>query len=89
MSKTEWQGDRFVLVFYGLLVTIAGVFGYVIGLARIEDIDPRLFMLIQLPPTPLGMALYGSLTVGTILGVLLLLVRFVARRYDTADGRQG
>ena len=38
----------------------------------------------DLPPTPLGMALYGVLTIAFVLGVLLLLVRYVADRYDTA-----
>lgn len=84
MTGTEWQGKQFVLLFYGALVGVAAVFGYVLGLARIEDIDPQLFMLVDLPATPLGMAIYGAVTVGTILGVLLVLVRYVAEKYDTA-----
>lgn len=88
MTETsEWQGPRFVLVLYGLLVAVAGVFGYVIGLARPEDLDPKLYMLIDLPPTAAGMALYGSLTIATFLGVLLLGVRYVAREYDTVENR--
>lgn len=88
MTETsEWQGPRFVLVLYGLLVAVAGVFGYVIGLARPDNLDPRLYMLIDLPPTPAGMALYGSLTIATILGVMLVGVRYVAREYDTVENR--
>jgi hypothetical protein len=83
MSNSEWEGPRFLLVLYGLLVLLTGVFGYVIGLIRPTDLDPKLFMLIDLPPTPAGMALYGMVTVGLILGVLLLAVRYVAREYDS------
>jgi hypothetical protein len=84
-TRERWQGNRFVLLFYAALVSVAGVFGYVIGSIRPENLNPRLFMLVALPPTPLGMALYGSLTVGTVLGVLLLAVRYVAREFDSAD----
>jgi hypothetical protein len=86
MSATEkWNGPRFVVTLYTLLVLLTGVFGYVIGMIRPEDLDPRLFMIIDLPPTPFGMALYGMLTVGFILGVLLLAVRYVASEYDTVE----
>jgi hypothetical protein len=83
-DDAPWEGTRFVLLLYAALVGLSGVFGYVIGLIRPEDLDPRLFMLVDLPPTPFGMAIYGSLTVATVLGVLLLGVRYVADRYDTA-----
>lgn len=86
MGTTEkWDGPRFVVVLYSLLVLLTGVFGYVIGLIRPADINPKLFMLVDLPPTPVGMAVYGMVTVGLILGVLLLGVRYVAREYDTAE----
>ena len=85
MHATEkWEGPQFVVVLYSLLVLLTGVFGYVIGLIRPADIDPKLFMVVEMPPTPFGMALYGMVTVGTILGVLLLAVRYVASEYDTA-----
>lgn len=84
METTEkWDGPRFVVVLYTLLVLLTGVFGYVIGLIRPADLDPRLFMVIDLPPTPFGMAIYGMVTVGLILGILLLGVRYVAREFDT------
>jgi hypothetical protein len=85
METTEkWDGPRFIVVLYTLLVLLTGVFGYVIGLIRPADINPQLFMVVELPPTPVGMAVYGMVTVGLILGVLLLAVRYVAREYDTA-----
>jgi len=80
-----WKGTRFVSLLYLALVALAGVFGYVIGLIRPADLNPRLFMLVELPPTPLGMALYGALTIGAVLGVLLVVVDYVAEEYDTVD----
>ena len=87
VSNGEWNGPRFVVLLYSCLVGVAAVFGYVIGLVRPADLNPQLFMVIDLPPTPLGMAIYGAITVGAILGVLLLLVRYVADEYDTAENR--
>lgn len=84
-AHEAWKGPRLVLTLYALLVALSAVFGYVIGLVRPADLDPRLFMLVELPPTPVGMALYGSLTVAVFLGVGLFLVSYVAREYDTVD----
>jgi hypothetical protein len=78
-----WQGRQFVLLLYVILVALTAVFGYIIGLVRPEDLDPQLFMVIDLPPTPVGMALYGALTVGVILGILLALVSYISREYGT------
>jgi hypothetical protein len=87
-APSVWQGRRFVVLFYLGIVAVAGVFGYVIGLARPEDLDPRLLGVIDMPPTPAGMALYGTITIGLLLGVLLLGVSYVAERYDTASLRE-
>lgn len=76
------RGSRVVLFVYVAVVVIAGVMGYVLGSARPQGLDPELFGLIQLPPTPLGVALYGMITVGIVLGVVLRLVVFVSQRYD-------
>jgi len=86
-----WGGKRFVVLVYAALVAVTGVFGYIIGLARPADLDPRLLGVIPLPPTPAGVALYGMLTVALVLGVLLAGVNYVSKRYDTAavDGEDG
>jgi len=84
MAPTESRrGNRIVLAVYAAIVAVTGVMGFIIGLIRPKDLDPELFAVIDLPPTPFGMALYGMVTIALILGVLLLLVRYVAERYDT------
>jgi hypothetical protein len=90
-EPSVWGGKRFVILVYVALVAVTGVFGYIIGLARPEDLNPRLLGVIPLPPTPAGVALYGMVTVALVLGVLLLAVNYVSQRYDTAaiDGENG
>jgi len=83
-DPTVWGGKRFVMLIYVSLVAVTGVFGYIIGLARPENLDPRLFGVVPLPPTPAGVALYGMVTVALVLGVLLAGVNYVSKRYDTA-----
>lgn len=78
-------GDRVVVLLYVIIVAVAGGMGFVLGTVRPDDLDPVLFGVLSLPPTPFGVALYGVVTVGVGLGALLLLVRFVSRRYDDAD----
>jgi hypothetical protein len=81
-DASVWRGPRFVAALYLAIVALTGLFGFVIGSIRPADLDPSLFMVLDLPPTPLGVALYGMLTVGIILGGLLLLVRYVGKEYD-------
>jgi hypothetical protein len=84
MATTDARrGNRIVLVVYAIIVAVTGVMGFVIGTIRPQNLDPKLFAVIDLPPTPFGMALYGMVTIAVILGVLLLAVRYVAGRYDT------
>lgn len=84
MTEVESRrGNRVVVAVYLIIVATAGVMGFVIGTIRPEDLDPKLFAVVDMPPTPFGMALYGAVTVAVGLGVLLLLVRFVSERYDT------
>lgn len=88
MSDSETRpGHRIVVVVYVAVVAIAGAMGYLVGVVRPADIDPELFFLVQFPPTPLGVALYGMVTVGVVLGVGLGLVVAVSKRYDT-DARR-
>jgi hypothetical protein len=67
-----------VLRIYVAIVTLAGIMGFVLGTIRPANLQPELFGVIDLPPTPLGVALYGSITVAVGLGVLLGLVIYVS-----------
>ena len=78
-------GDRVVVQLYLIIVAIAGVMGFVLGTISPADLEPELFGLVALPPTPVGVAIYGIITVGAGLGVLLALVAYVSQRYADAE----
>ncbi len=80
-QQHSYDGQRFVTGLYLAIVTIAGLAGAIIGSLGIEGTDPELFFLIQLPPTTLGMALYGAITIGTLLGVVLAVLIVVSNKY--------
>lgn len=73
-------GEKVVVVVYVTIVALAGVMGFVLGAIRPADLQPALFGVIALPPTPFGVALYGMVTVGVGLGVFLGLVIYISRR---------
>jgi hypothetical protein len=75
-------GRRLVVTLYGLVVGLAALLGFVLGVVAPQGLEPVLFGLVSLPPTPLGTAVYGVFTVGTVLGVVLLVVSLVSDRYD-------
>jgi len=79
-------GRRVVLAVYVGIVAVAGILGAVLGLVNPDGMDPRLFFVVDLPPTALGMVVFGVTTVGTGLGVLLLAVRYVSRFDDARVG---
>ena len=81
-------GEQVVVAVYVIIVALAGVMGFVLGAIRPADLQPELFGLIALPPTPFGVALYGMVTVGVGLGVLLGAVVYISRRTDDAAGRR-
>ena len=80
VSET-FGGRSFVVGFYLLIVAITGAVGAVLGLAGPDDLTAvKLLGLVELAPTPLGLAVYGVVTVGLALGVPLALVVLVSRR---------
>ncbi|GGN96585.1 MULTISPECIES: DUF7520 family protein [Haloarcula] len=81
------SGERVVVQLYVVIVALAGVMGFVLGNIRPSDLEPELFGVIALPPTPLGVAIYGLVTVGLGLGVLLALVVYISRHTDD-DGQR-
>ncbi|MDS0259210.1 cox cluster protein [Haloarcula sp. S1CR25-12] len=83
----ETAGEKVVVQIYVVIVALAGVMGFVLGTIRPTDLQPALFGVIALPPTPFGVALYGMVTVGVGLGVFLGLVVYVSRRSDGPAGQ--
>jgi hypothetical protein len=81
-AVTETAGNRVVVQIYVIIVALSGVMGFALGNIRPEDLEPELFGLISLPPTPFGVAIYGMVTVAVVLGVFLGLVIVVSNRTD-------
>lgn len=85
MTESGWDGQRIVLVMYGILVAVAGFVGVMMA-TFVENLrPPSLLFLIELPPTKLGMAVYGMVTVALAFGVPLALVIGVTRRFDLEE----
>ena len=87
-EPTGTPGEQVVAGVYVVIVALAGVMGFVLGAIRPAELQPELFGVIALPPTPFGVALYGMITVGVGLGVLLGAVIYVSKRTDDAAGRR-
>ncbi|MFC6757626.1 MULTISPECIES: DUF7520 family protein [Haloarcula] len=83
----ETPGEKVVVQIYVIIVALAGVMGFVLGSIRPADLQPALFGVIDLPPTPFGVALYGMVTVGVGLSVMLGLVIYVSRRTGAVEKR--
>lgn len=75
-------GRRAVITLYLLLVGVAVVMGVVLSVILEDATSVALFGLIELPPTALGMALYGGITVATLLGIPLLGIWYISNRGD-------
>jgi hypothetical protein len=79
------SGDRLILALYLVVVSVAGLMGAIIGSIGLRDLEAVSYPgLVTFQPTPLGLALFGMTTVGTVLGVLLGLVVVISRRYADA-----
>ncbi|WP_136687046.1 DUF7520 family protein [Halorhabdus amylolytica] len=82
---TAIRGRRVVLVVYLVVVAIAGLMGTILGATRPDVVDPVLFGVFPLPASAFGMAVYGMVTVGLAVGVLVVAVSYVAARFDTHE----
>lgn len=88
MADAGLDGQRIVLVMYGVLVVAAGAFGALLPLVVEGLRPPSYLLLVEFPPTSLGLAAYGALTVATILAVPLAAV-ILASRYAVEDDTGG
>ncbi|TSD14433.1 cox cluster protein [Haloglomus irregulare] len=79
-------GKWLILVLYAVVVSIAGLTGFLIGALGIRGLRPVTFLgLITFQPTAVGLAAYGVLTMGLGLGVMLGLVIYVSNNYVDED----
>ena len=78
------RGQRVVVTIYLVIVAFTGVAGYMTATVVGEITPPRFLFLVEFPPTPLGLAAFGALTIGLVLGVLLVAVTVVSDRFDDA-----
>jgi len=81
-GRSRFDGPRLVLTLYALLVAVGGVAGVLVATFVDGVSAPELYAVISLPPTALGFAVYGAVTIATVLGVPLALVIYVSRRID-------
>ncbi|MFD1640955.1 DUF7520 family protein [Halohasta litorea] len=79
------RGQRVVVGIYLIIVAFTGVAGYMTATVVGEIDPPRLLFLIEVPPTPIGLAVFGAGTIGFVLGVLLVAVTVVSDRFDDAE----
>lgn len=79
------RGPRFVLVLYVGLVSLSGLLGVLFSIVVADPGAPRLLFLVSLPPTPLGFATYGAVSIALVLGVPLAGVVYVSRQIDPVD----
>jgi hypothetical protein len=77
---TTRRGPRFVIGLYAVLVALSGLLG-----ALFAPEPPRLLFLVSLPPTAVGFAVYGAVTVALVLGVPLVGVVYVSRRVEPVE----
>ena len=79
------RGQRVVVGLYLIIVAFTGFAGYMTATIVDEINPPRFLFLIEFPPTPVGLAAFGALTIGLVLGVLLIAVTVISERFDDAD----
>lgn len=85
-GRSRLDGPRIVLALYATLVAVGGAAGVLVA-TFIDGLSaPALYAVIPLPPTALGFAVYGAVTIATVLGVPLALVIYVSRRIDDRAG---
>lgn len=84
------RGRSLVVGLYAIIVGFAGTAGALFGAFGPEDMTPvNLLGIVELQPTALNLAVYGMVTIGLGLGILLGLVVYVSRNVDSEEVRTG
>ena len=81
-TESERSGRLIFIFVWFVAVTIAGGFGFFVGVIGPKALQHiRIFNIMVFHPTPLGLALYGMSVVGIVLTVLYIAVE-IASRFD-------
>jgi len=85
-DATATDGTNVVFTMIGALVSVAAIFGLLLGAVilpnRVDGPLPRAVLgPVSFEITPISMAVYGVVMVGAVLLVGLFLVRAVSHRY--------
>ncbi len=84
MTRTR-RGPRFVLGLYAGLVALSALLGVLFSVVVSGAEAPKLLFLVPLPPTAVGFAVYGAVSIGLVLGLPLVGVVYVSRRVETVE----
>jgi hypothetical protein len=83
-------GRRVITGLYVGIVAFAAAFGAILGIilpARANVPPMAEFGPLTFRITPVSFAVYGAVMIGVTLGVLLLVMNYIAEQYDDADLR--
>jgi hypothetical protein len=84
VTETPRDGRRLVLLLYAIIVCLTGLLGFVLGAVVPMGSVPDLLFVLPLPASPLGVAVFGAVTVAVALAVPLALVVYFSRDAETA-----
>lgn len=76
-ATADLNGQQVVIRLYFILVGIAAFMGVVLSVILSDELETvALYGFIEMPPNALGLGLYGAITIGTLLGIPLLAIRY-------------
>lgn len=67
-------------------MALSGLLGVLFSVVVTDPEPPRLLFVLPLPPTPVGFAVYGAVSIALVLGVPLAGVVYVSRRIESVEG---
>lgn len=67
-------------------MALSGLLGVLFSVVVADPEAPRLLFVVPLPPTAVGFAVYGAVSIALVLGVPLAGVVYVSRRVESVEG---